>query len=126
MKIKVLIVLAFALFSVCAPVFAHHGNAEFDEKQSVTLKATIAEFVWGNPHSIIYFDVRDGQGKVTRWSSELANVSHLHRIGWTRQSLKPGDQVTIVVHPAKNGMPVSYFQKVILADGEELGMGTPQ
>jgi hypothetical protein len=126
MKIKAPIVLLFAFLSACAPIFAHHGNAEFDMKQSVTLKATIAEFVWSNPHSIIYFDVRNDQGKVTRWSCELANVSHLHRVGWTRQSLKPGDQVTIVAHPAKSGMPVAYFQKVILANGEELGMGTPE
>jgi len=124
MKTKVAIVaLAFALCLTCLPTFAHHGNSEFDLTKSLSLKATVAEFVWMNPHSIIYFDVRDDQGKVTRWSCESVQPALLHRHGWTKDSLKPGDQVTIVLHPTKNGNPVGYLQKVILANGDELTMG---
>lgn len=107
----------------CNQVVAHHGNAEFEMDQSVTLQATISEFVWGNPHSIIYFDAKNEKGQVLRWSCEAAQPALLHRSGWTRNSLKPGDQVTIVAHPAKSGQPVGYLIKVVLADGEELKMG---
>lgn len=117
---------AILIFTLCVAGFstlAHHGNAEFDLTQSVNLKATIADFVWSNPHSVIFFDVRSGNGKVTRWSCETVQPALLHRAGWTRDSLKPGDQVTLVLHPAKNGKPVGYLEKVILANGDELKLG---
>jgi hypothetical protein len=111
------------LLLVCGASLAHHGNASFDTEHSVTLKATITSFVWTNPHSQIYFDVKDEKGRVTHWSCEAAQPALLHRGGWTRNSLKPGDHVTIVAHVAKSGAPVAYLQKIILADGEELKLG---
>lgn len=111
------------LLLVCSASLAHHGNASFDTEHSVTLKATITSFVWTNPHSQIYFDVKDEKGRVTHWSCEAAQPALLHRAGWTRNSLKPGDHVTIVAHVAKSGAPVAYLQKIILADGEELKLG---
>jgi hypothetical protein len=122
-KNRVAILLALALFAARLPILAHHGNAEFDLTQSLTLKATITEFVWSNPHSVIYFDVRNDHGNVTRWSCETVQPALLHRNGWTRDSLKPGDEVRLTLHPAKNGQPVGYLQKVILANGDELKLG---
>jgi len=128
MKIKAAIVLAFALFSICPSIFAHHGNAAFDLTRFVTLKATITEFVWSNPHSQIYFDVTNDKGQVIHWTCETVQPALLHRAGWTRESLKPGDQVTIVAHPAKSGEPIAYLSggKIILANGNELKMDIPQ
>lgn len=123
MKTKFALALSFALLSACLPILAHHGNAEFDLNQSLNLKGTITEFVWSNPHSVVYFDVHDDKGKVTHWSCETVQPALLHRNGWTRDSLKPGDEVTLVLHPAKNGQPVGYLQKVILANGDELKLG---
>jgi hypothetical protein len=115
--------LVLSFFLICAAAYAHHGNASFDNDHSMTLKGIITSFVWTNPHSQIYFDVKDDKGKVTHWSCEAAQPALLHRAGWTRNSLKPGDQVTIVAHVAKSGAPVAYLQKIILADGEELKLG---
>ena len=89
----------------------------------MSLKGTITNFVWTNPHSQIYFDVKDEKGHVAHWSCETSQPALLHRSGWTRHSLKPGDQVTILAHVAKSGAPVGWLQKVILADGEELKTG---
>jgi hypothetical protein len=128
MKTKAAIVLTIAVLSTCLPILAHHGNAAFDLTQFVTLKATVTEFVWSNPHSQIYFDVTNDKGQVTHWSCETVQPALLHRAGWTRESLKPGDQVTIVAHPSKSGAPVAYLSggKIILADGKELKMDIPQ
>jgi len=121
MKFGAAIILVFILYGIST--FAHHGNAEFDLTQSVNLKATVTDFIWSNPHSIIFFDVRSASGKATRWSCETLQPALLHRAGWTKDSLKPGDQVTLVVHPAKNGKPVGYLERVILANGDELKLG---
>ena len=120
---KLSIVATVWLFVFCLRAVGHHGNAEFELDQSVTLPATITEFLWSNPHSVIYFDAKNDKGQVQRWSCETAQPALLHRAGWTRDSLKPGDHVTIVAHPAKSGQPVAYLIKVILADGQELKMG---
>jgi Family of unknown function (DUF6152) len=104
------------------PVFAHHGNAAFELDKVETLQATITQFAWGNPHSIIFFDAKNDKGEVQHWSCESVQPALLHRAGWTRESLKPGDKVTIQLHPGKSGNPVGYLVKVILADGQELSM----
>ena len=77
MKLKITIVTSIILFAMGLPAFAHHGNAEFDLTQSVSLKATIADFVWSNPHSVIFFDVRGDNGKVTRWGCETVQPALL-------------------------------------------------
>jgi hypothetical protein len=123
MKTKLSLVVSICLFMSCSRAVAHHGNAEFEMDQTVTLQATITEFVWSNPHSVIYFDAKNEKGQLLRWSCETAQPALLHRAGWTRNSLKPGDHVTVVAHPAKSGQPVGYLIKVVLADGEELKMG---
>jgi len=123
MKDHFLIVLVIGSLMVgMPPVFAHHGNAAFELDKVQTLQATITQFVWGNPHSIIFFDAKNDKGEVQHWSCESVQPALLHRAGWTRDSLKPGDRVTILLHPVKSGNPVGYLVKVILADGQELSM----
>ena len=73
----------------------------------LTLKGTVAEYDWGNPHVVVLWDVKDDAGKVTRWSGELASVSSMLADGMTKTSLKPGDDVIMTVHPAKSGSPQS-------------------
>ena len=106
--------------------FAHHGNTAYDETARVTIKGTVTEFIWTNPHSQIYLDVKDKSGKVVHWGIETNSPGILTRAGWTRRALKAGDQITIILCPAKNGQPVAYAgsgdpgTKVIFADGREL------
>ena len=118
-------VMALAL-SISTSVSAHHGNSAYDETVRVTIKGVVAEFIWANPHSQVYLDVTDKNGKVVRWGVETNSPAILTRAGWTRRSIKYGDQITIVLCPAKNGAPVAYMgsgdpgTKVIFADGREL------
>jgi len=115
-------VVAIAVLIVSAPIFAHHGNAEYDEKRPLTLKGTATEFMWASPHSKIFFDVKDTKGSVVHWSIETLSPGKLARAGWTKDAVKPGDQVTLTFSPAKNGAPMGFLQKVVFLDGKQLGM----
>lgn len=115
-----------ALLLSARVLFAHHGNTAYDEAARVRIKGTVTEFIWTNPHSQIYLDVKDSSGKVVHWGVETNSPGILTRAGWTRHSIKAGDQVTLILCPAKNGQPVAYIgsgdpgTKVIFADGHEL------
>jgi len=105
---------------------AHHGNSAYDETVRVTIKGVITEFVWTNPHSQIYLDVKDKNGSVVHWAVETNSPAILTRAGWSSRSVKPGDEVTIILCPAKTGAPVAYIgsgdpgTKVIFSNGREL------
>jgi di/tripeptidase len=110
----------FGLLVVSVPLFAHHGGVAYDMGRKVTLKGTITNFEWTNPHSQVHLDVTDEKGNVAHWDFETQPPSILIHAGWTRTSLKPGDQVTLIASPAKNGSTIGILTKVVLASGEEL------
>lgn len=111
---------------MCVPMLAHHGNSAYDETARVPIKGVVTEFVWVNPHSQIYLDVKGKDGKIVHWAIETNSPGILSRAGWTRRSIKAGDEVTIILCPAKNNAPVAYIgsgdpgTKVTFADGHEL------
>ena len=115
-----------SILFLCMPVSAHHGNSAYDETARVSIKGVVTEFVWTNPHSQIYLDVKDKSGKTVNWGVETNSPAILTRAGWTSRSVKPGDEITIIMCPAKNGAPVAYAgsgdagTKVIFANGKEL------
>lgn len=115
-----------------APVFAHHGAAAYDRSVTLTLKATVTEFVFRNPHIIIGFDAPDDQGRVVHWTTEGGSSTGLARRGWTWKTLKAGDQVTVVGNPARGmegkDMRVMALTRVILPNGQVVGQQslTPQ
>jgi Family of unknown function (DUF6152) len=109
-----------ALLSGSAPVLAHHGAATFDTEGEITLKGTVTEWVWSNPHSILRLDVKADDGTVKQWSVATANVADLSKRGWTRRTFSPGDAVTVTIQPAKSGQPVGMIRNVLLADGRKL------
>lgn len=119
MRIRLLFCTFVAVVTLSSPVFAHHGNTQYDEKHPITLKGTVAQFVWSNPHTQIYFDVKDADGKIVRWGCETFNPARLSRGGWTKNTLKPGDEITITLQAARNGAPVGFLKKVVLANGQE-------
>ena len=102
-------------------LFAHHGNAAYDEKAPLTVKGAVTDFLWVNPHVQVFVDVKNDQGEIVHWGCETVSPSKLFRSGWTRDSLKAGDQITITVYPAKSHAPVGLIRKVVLANGKELG-----
>ena len=112
-------VLVATLF-VGSTAFAHHGTGLYYGTGTVTLKGTVTEFAYANPHVQIYFDVKDDKGVVQHWAAECVSPGKLARVGFTRDTLKPGDQVTVTVHPGKSGETVGSFVKIVLADGKEL------
>jgi len=119
MRTSILVVLA-CLYAVSVPAFAHHGNASYDYEKTVTLKGTVTQWLWSNPHCLLKFDVKDDKGNVEHWVSEASSPVDMLRIGWSSTALKPGDEITIDVMPSKNGVPVGRIRQVTLSDGTVL------
>jgi hypothetical protein len=126
-KLIICFVVAVAIFGVCAPTFAHHGNSAYDEKHPITIMGTVTGFIWANPHCQIYLDVKDKGGKVAHWGIESMSPGVLIREGWNSNMLNPGEMVTVTLIAAKNGAPVGYTGnacskdcKVVRANGETL------
>jgi Family of unknown function (DUF6152) len=117
----ILPVAAVLLLSMGGAALAHHGfQSWFDMSRSVTVKGTVTAFDWTNPHAYIYVDVKDEKGAVVKWSAELGAVAMLSRAGWKKDTLKPGDEITMVGNPGKDGKPIMHLDKVIFANGQEL------
>jgi Family of unknown function (DUF6152) len=105
---------------ISTPALAHHGRGATYAKTEVSLKGTVKEVLWRNPHIAIFLDVKDNNGKVTTWAIEHSNVSQLARLGYSKTTLRPGMEVTAVVNPGSKGDPIGLCQKIILADGKEI------
>jgi len=104
-----------------APLFAHHSfAAEYDSDKQVTLSGSVTKVEWMNPHARFYIDVKDDSGKMTNWELELGSPNALLRKGWTRNSLKVGDSVTVNAYLAKDGSHLGNARTVNLADGRKV------
>lgn len=100
---------------------AHHSFAMFDTSKQVDLAGTITRFEWTNPHTFIWVAV-EKEGKVENWAIEGQSPNYLSRRGWSRNSLKPGDKVTVSISPLRSGDTGGMFQKITLADGKVMTM----
>lgn len=106
-KPALLVVSALALIlALPTSLPAHHGTAGYDMDKVITLSGTVTAFEWFNPHAVIQMDVKAENGELQHWLLELAAPIHMTRIGWNKNSMKPGDQIVADTHPAKNGAPV--------------------
>jgi hypothetical protein len=115
--------LALVALLFAAPLWAHHGNAAFDNSKRVTLKGTVTEWFWANPHCFLQFDAKDDSGNVTRWVAETSNPPDMINHGWSKNALKVGDQVTVTLIPVKNGKPIGRVTAVVLPNGQILDAG---
>ena len=118
MKTPLICLVLLAVIAMAVPLAAHHGRgASFDMKKQVTLKGTVSQVKWQNPHVLIFIDVPDAAGKVVTWGFENSNVHTLATQGYNRNTLKFGQPITAIVNPAANGEPLGIIVKIILADG---------
>jgi hypothetical protein len=128
MKTKFAGFLATAFILATAAMFAHHSAAaEFDESKPLTIKGTVTRIEWMNPHAYFYLDITGADGKLVNWGMELASPNGLMRNGWTRNTLKIGDLVTVEGLPAKDRSNVGSARVVVLAaTGRRLFAGSAQ
>lgn len=121
--------IALALVVMAAvppPSQAHHSfAAEFDASKPVVLHGLVTKVAWMNPHVYIWVDVSDSAGTVTNWAVESAAPNYLMRLGWTKQSLKAGDTVTIWAFAAKDQAKLAKTDAVTLPDGRRVTTGHP-
>src|SRR5579863_495036 len=115
-----LLVCALMVLGGAAVLSAHHSGVMFDDKKEVTLKGSVSEFAFVNPHVTITITVTDDQGKKTDWMFEAASVQGLVKAGWRKSTLKAGDVVTLVGRPLRDGRPGAQLLRATLADGTTL------
>jgi len=102
-------------------LWAHHGLARFDTQNPVKLQGTVTDFRWTNPHAYAYADMKDENGKLAKWKLELGSLTMLAKFGgWSRDSLKRGDHVTVLGFRAKDGSPYMSLLEVDLPNGKTL------
>jgi Family of unknown function (DUF6152) len=125
---KLLVTLMLIAAVAAAPVLAHHSfAAEYDAKKPVTLKGTVTKVDWRNPHVYFFIDVEDEAGKPTNWALEMGPPAGLQRAGWTKNTMKVGDDVVVEATRAKDGSNLANARSVTMANtGEKLGAASSQ
>jgi hypothetical protein len=113
---------AAVLFLLTVPTLAHHARSGYDLSKTVTLKGTITKVDWTNPHALIYFDVTDDGGRVQNWHAITGGPSRMSRYGWTGETLKAGDPITITGNPTKAGTNEIWLDRITLPGGREVVM----
>jgi uncharacterized protein DUF6152 len=117
-KLAFFFAIFFAALLVSTPLLAHHGEANYDTDKVVSVKGTVSEFQFINPHTLITVDVKNDKGEIEKWSCEARSPGMLVRAGgWDKNTLKIGDVITVFGYRAKNGTPVMRLQKLTLPDG---------
>jgi len=111
-RFSIVAAAAIAIAGFCmtgTPVSAHHGGAAYDTDKTITVKGTVTDYIWANPHVFVKVDVKDDSGNVAHWIVEAQNPVSMMQISWTKNTFKAGDQVEIDAMPAKNGNPVAFL-----------------
>jgi hypothetical protein len=123
MKSKLIVfgILMAGLVVACGPAFAHHGSGlSYKMDQEITVKGTVTNFRWANPHAQLYFDETAKDGSLVHWAAEMNSPGVLIRDGWSKTTVKPGDVITVTMHPSKSGDPVGLCGLIVLPDGRQI------
>jgi hypothetical protein len=118
-----LLVVTVGLLVASVPVAAHHGDASFGNGTPVSVKGTVTEWFWANPHCLLKFDVKADDGTVNHWVGETQSPANITDYGWNKFMFKAGDQVTVTIRPVKNRNFVGPIDAVVLADGKVFKFG---
>jgi len=119
---------AVTALAICAPLLAHHGTSNYSTTaQTITVSGVVTEFVWSNPHVYVLFDVKDDKGTIVHWAGEMNSPGVLKAAGWSKTTLKAGDQVTVTLRPNKAGTPVGLLSRAnMVVNGKPLQIGPEQ
>jgi hypothetical protein len=123
MNIKALGLATLAVAAFAAPALAHHSFAMFDAEKTITVTGVVKELEWTNPHSWLRIMVEDQAGTARQWAFEMGGPQQSMRAGWKADSVKPGDKVTVIMHPLRDGSRGGQFMSAVLANGQQLGNG---
>ena len=120
MKIKQAAAWAFLLVAfLSAPALAHHSSSSYDVDHPINMKGVVTNLEWTNPHVFIFVNVKDEMGSVEEWRVEGNSPNMLTRVGWKKEMIKPGDEVTVNGAPAKNGSKIMRLVSLTLANGQK-------
>ena len=124
MNAKQIVLFAITISLLSVPILAHHGSGisyETALEKAISMKGTVTEFVWKNPHCYILYNVKDANGKVVEWSAETSSPSSMTgEHGWSRITVKAGDELTFTVLPSKISTSAGLLYKLVAADGKVL------
>src|SRR3981189_2356980 len=124
--LRVFLAAATTIALMPASAEGHHGWATFESKATVTFKATVTDFHFVNPHSVVEFDIKDDKGEIHNWQGEFGSPIHLAPKGWTASSLEAGDEITITGYRAKKGARSLRVTRIVLSNGRELKLDSGQ
>ena len=119
------IALPAAAAALALPAAAHHSFAMFDNTRSVTLHGKVTAYQWTNPHSYLDIDAEDGKGGIKHYTMEMTSPNMLHRGGWSSRTVKPGDVVTAVMSPLRDGQSGGLLLELTLPSGKKMLPGVP-
>jgi Family of unknown function (DUF6152) len=120
-KLALFLATIFCVVFISAPLLAHHGEANYDTDKTVSVKGTVTDFQFINPHVQINLDVKNDKGEIEKWTGEARSPAMLSRYGgWDRNTLKIGDMITFYGHRTKNGTNFMRLEKIVMPDGTEL------
>jgi Family of unknown function (DUF6152) len=118
-RILVLALVTLSLFAASVgPIAAHHSTVPFDSTKQTTITGIVKEFDWTNPHTWIWINVPNDKGGVDLWGVEGMSPNYLGRRGWTKNTIKPGEKITVVGRPMKDGSKAAMFMSATLANGK--------
>ncbi|HTM95519.1 MAG TPA: DUF6152 family protein [Croceibacterium sp.] len=121
-RVSLFIALACA---AAAPAMAHHSFAMFDNSRSITLHGKVTRYQWTNPHAYLEVDADEGKGAVKHFTLEMTSINMMSRGGWTSRTVKPGDEVTVIVSPLRDGKPGGLVLELTLPSGKKMLPGVP-
>jgi len=125
-NLMAVMVAGVVLLTVAGPMFAHHGGAQYDAKNPVTVTGIVTEYMFTNPHVQIHFDVKDENGKVEKWVAETASPQRLFGFGWNAKTLKAGDKITVTGAQLKDGQKIVTVIKLTGGNAPVLTQGAAE
>jgi Family of unknown function (DUF6152) len=120
-KARILILTIAGSLAFSGLLWAHHGSRQVYQGKSITLRGIVTGYEWANPHSILSVAVKDDNGKVDQWHAEILPPSEMVRAGWNKDSLSPGDEVTVTGRPGKYEQHIMWLEYLVTSDGRKLG-----